>query len=210
MAKLKAPLLSFGASGQIAKSIVYFPWKGLNLAREYVIPSNPKTAGQTTQRSYMTDAVAAIHAAQALAADALDATDVIAYALYASVVQAATTWFNQACRLWIDVMVAGKTPVIYSNGTVSDPTHDSIDLVLTVNEETPSDLAAGKFYFGTTKTALLHSAVATVNAGVDVELVNEDLSAFLTAGVKYYWQFRPDAGDPCLGANSGIYHFVAT
>jgi len=30
MAKLKAPLLSFGASGAIAKAIVYFGWKGLN------------------------------------------------------------------------------------------------------------------------------------------------------------------------------------
>ena len=60
MAKLKAPLLSFGASGAIAKSLVYFPWKGLNVVREYVIPSNPKSTLQVTQRGYLAAAVAVI------------------------------------------------------------------------------------------------------------------------------------------------------
>ena len=54
MAKLKAPLLSLGASGAIGRSIVFFPWKGLDCAREYVIPSNPKSTGQLTQRGYLT------------------------------------------------------------------------------------------------------------------------------------------------------------
>ncbi|KKM06256.1 hypothetical protein LCGC14_1745880, partial [marine sediment metagenome] len=53
MAKLKGPLFSLGASGQIAKALVYFPWKGLNLVREHVVPSNPNTTGQVTQRGYM-------------------------------------------------------------------------------------------------------------------------------------------------------------
>src|SRR3972149_2455449 len=38
MAKLKAPLLSFGASGKLADTLVYFPWKGLAVVRSYVIP----------------------------------------------------------------------------------------------------------------------------------------------------------------------------
>src|SRR3989304_5419175 len=45
MAKLKAPLLSFGASGKLADTLVYFPWKGLAVVRSYVIPANPNTAG---------------------------------------------------------------------------------------------------------------------------------------------------------------------
>ncbi|GAI46981.1 unnamed protein product, partial [marine sediment metagenome] len=36
-----------------------------------------------------------------------------------------------------------------------------------------------------------------------------DLSAWMVAGTKYFWQFRPDTTDPCVGANSGIYYFVA-
>lgn len=209
MAKLKGPLFSLGASQQLGKTLVYFGWKGLDVVREYVIPSNPRTAAQTTQRGYVTAAVAAVHAAQALASNALDAADISAYALLASVVKAATTWFNQVVKLWIDCEILSDIPVIYSNGTISDPTTDSFDCIMTLNEETGSSLVAGKFYFGTSKTALIHSQAATVTAGVSVALTNTDLSAFLTAGVKYFMQFRPDAADPCEGADSGIYYFTA-
>jgi hypothetical protein len=54
MAKLTAPLLSLGASGQIANTLVTFNWKGLNCVRKYVIPSNPSTAAQVDQRDAMT------------------------------------------------------------------------------------------------------------------------------------------------------------
>lgn len=50
MAKTTAPLLSFGASGQIAKTQVYASWKGVPYARRHVIPANPKTASQTLTR----------------------------------------------------------------------------------------------------------------------------------------------------------------
>lgn len=209
MAKLKAPLLSLGASGQIAKSLVYFPWKGLNLVREYVIPSNPQTSGQTTQRSYVTAAVAAIHEAQAHAAQPMTSADQMAYAALASISFKIMTWFNMAVKLWVDVAVAAKTSIIYHEGVVSDKTCNSINISLQIIEETPSDLADGKFYFGTSKTNLIHSKTADVTAGDLVGITDEDCSAFLTAGFKYYWQFRPDTGDPCEGANSGIYNFLA-
>lgn len=50
MAKVRAPLLSMSASGQIAKTQVYASWKGVDYARKYVIPSNPKSSGQTETR----------------------------------------------------------------------------------------------------------------------------------------------------------------
>ncbi len=51
MAKPRAPLLSFGASGTIAKTLTYATWRGIDYVRERVTPQNPKTAGQTTTRS---------------------------------------------------------------------------------------------------------------------------------------------------------------
>lgn len=51
MSKTTAPLLSFGASGQIAKTQVYASWKGRAYARRYVIPSNPNTVDQQETRS---------------------------------------------------------------------------------------------------------------------------------------------------------------
>lgn len=51
MSKTIAPLLSFGASGAIAKTQVYSTWKGRAYARRYVIPANPNTAEQQLTRS---------------------------------------------------------------------------------------------------------------------------------------------------------------
>jgi len=59
MARVRTPLLSFGARGKLANTLVFFPWKGIDAVREYVIPTNPRTAAQTTQRGYMTDIVSA-------------------------------------------------------------------------------------------------------------------------------------------------------
>ena len=51
MAKVTAPLLSFGGLGTIAKTAVFSKWKGRPYVRQYVIPSNPQTAGQTLTRN---------------------------------------------------------------------------------------------------------------------------------------------------------------
>ncbi len=58
MAILKAPMFSFEARGQIAKSLVYMGWKGLKTVRQHVTPSNPRTPAQTTQRNSFTVMVA--------------------------------------------------------------------------------------------------------------------------------------------------------
>jgi len=54
MATVTAPLLSFGASGQIAKSQVYSTWKGRPYVRRHVTPSNPQTAEQYLTRNAFT------------------------------------------------------------------------------------------------------------------------------------------------------------
>lgn len=41
MAVIRGPMLSFGASGQFAKTMVMSKWKGRPYARSYVIPSHP-------------------------------------------------------------------------------------------------------------------------------------------------------------------------
>jgi len=51
MSKTTAPLLSFGASGQIAKTQVYSTWKGRAYARRYVVPANPNTLDQQETRN---------------------------------------------------------------------------------------------------------------------------------------------------------------
>jgi len=50
MAKTTAPLLGFGASGQIGKTMVYASWKGRGYSRRHVVPANPNTDGQKAIR----------------------------------------------------------------------------------------------------------------------------------------------------------------
>lgn len=210
MAKLKAPLFSFSASGKIADALVYFGWKGLNVVRQYVIPSNPKTAGQVTQRGYLSAAVAKIHESQAEAANPLGEADAMAYALLGSTRKTPRTWFNEAVKNWVDTKVAGKKPVIFSDGNCVDP--DGTDALLEIyqREETGSDLVAATFYYGTSKTALINSIAGVVTAGAKIDLTDASGISGLVAGTKYYWQLRANAADPCEGARSGIYSFVAT
>lgn len=95
MAKLKAPLMSFGASGQIAKAVVYFPWKGVNAAREYVVPFNPKSQAQRDQRDLMTNALTEWHGALYTAADS------IAWNRYAGILADIMSGFNAFVRTHI-------------------------------------------------------------------------------------------------------------
>jgi len=59
MARVRTPLLSFGARGKLANTLVFFPWKGIDAVREYVVPTNPKTAAQTAHRAIVTSVVSA-------------------------------------------------------------------------------------------------------------------------------------------------------
>lgn len=54
MAVVSGPLLSFSASGQIAKTQVYSRWKGRPYVRRLVIPSNPRSTEQTLTRNLFT------------------------------------------------------------------------------------------------------------------------------------------------------------
>lgn len=51
MAVVSGPLLSFSASGQIAKTQVYSRWKGRPYVRRLVTPSNPRSSEQTLTRN---------------------------------------------------------------------------------------------------------------------------------------------------------------
>lgn len=54
MARLIGPLFSLGASGAIGKALVFAEWKGIDYARQYVIPANPKSADQQEVRGVFT------------------------------------------------------------------------------------------------------------------------------------------------------------
>lgn len=51
MAKTTGPLLSFGATGQVGKTVVFGKWKGVGYVRTHVNPANPQTAEQSLTRN---------------------------------------------------------------------------------------------------------------------------------------------------------------
>ncbi|MBA7581612.1 hypothetical protein ES708_23518 [subsurface metagenome] len=203
MAKLKAPLMSLGASGALGKAIVFFNWKGLDVVREYVVPANPKTDPQNLQRGYMIACVTLIHAVQSVPVDPFDAGDVMAYSLLGSLEATPRTWFNTIVRQWLKQKVAGKIPAIYRNMSAVG---GSEKLTVTGRVEAESSaLESGKLYYGTSKSALVNSIDCTKDhLGTGKDIPN------LTAGVKYYVQFRALLPDTMIGSNSGILYGTPT
>ena len=56
MAKVDGPLFSLEARGKIADAIVFFPWKGRHVVRQWLKPTNPKS----TKQGYLRVALKAI------------------------------------------------------------------------------------------------------------------------------------------------------
>jgi hypothetical protein len=54
MAKITGPLISLGARGTIGKTAVYSSWRGRAYVRTRVVPANPRSADQTSQRNLFT------------------------------------------------------------------------------------------------------------------------------------------------------------
>lgn len=201
MAILKAPLLSLGASGKLADTLVFFPWKGLNVAREYVIPSNPKSTAQQTQRGWLTTAVSRVHIAMAKTTFALGTIDKSAYSLLGSLSATPRTWFNAVVKQFLDQTRLAKQSQVYRGGAVVETTGQ---LVLTLYQDDieVGGITAGSFYYGTSKTAML-SFVAGVIDGVAHTAIGT--IAALTNGTKYFVQFKPTVPANYIGNNSGIY-----
>lgn len=72
MAKVQGPLLSLEARGKIADAIVFFPWKGRHVVREWLKPANPQSGLQGTQRlicGALGRACSPVHTTSAIAVD---------------------------------------------------------------------------------------------------------------------------------------------
>lgn len=203
MAKLKAPLLSLGASGALGKAMVYFGWKGLDCVREYVVPANPKSDAQITHRGLLSEAVEHIHESEARAAGGLLAVDKTAYSLWGSIFPTPRTWFNQIVKGWLLAAVHGEHRQIFADATFTDPATTEITLEL---ENQTRPIEPGFMHCGTSKTNMPTKVAAT-----GVASIHTGVFTGLTKGVKYFFQFRPEVVlDSKNTAKSGIYHHVCT
>lgn len=174
MAKVKAPLFSFGARGQLGETLVYFPWKGIDVVRTYVIPANPQTAGQQAQRTKLENAVDDWHGI------GLDADDVTAQNRLATVLPTPMSGFNAFVRDHINIAISGETPDMGFDGGVSDAGSGTFDC--TIEEGGSAD--AADFVWGYSPTSLINTEGLS-------EAVNiwTSTGVAATAGARIYGRF---------------------
>lgn len=189
MAKVKGPLFSLDARGQIAKTLVFMGWKGIATVRKYVIPANPNTAAQQTQRGYFKDAVAEWHT------DGFSAIDVTAWNLYALALKVAQSGFNVCIKLKVDTKRLVKNWIKLVVCLITGITATGC----TVNISIASD-QTGKLYIGTSKTSMF-----TVFAGTFAVDKYTFIVTGLSALTTYYFYIKNTAANEY--ARTGIYTF---
>lgn len=189
MAKVKAPCFSFGARGQLGKALVFFGWKGIDCVREYVIPSNPNTADQQTQRGYLGAAVDDYHGI------GLDAVDVTALNRAALHDPRPMSGFNKFCSDHIAIAVAGETPNMGFDGSLADDADDTFSGA--IEEDGAAD--GVDMIWGTSPTSLINTS-----AGVEGVNIWDCTPADNVAGQTIYARFLVKLGAALIG-QTGIY-----
>jgi len=177
MAKVQLPLGSFVARGQIGKAFVYFPWKGIACVRMFVVPANPNTSGQQTQRGFFTSAVDEYHAA------GYNELDLTAWRLLAAQATSPLTYFNVVVREHVDALVAGLTWNSLHGGVITNVVADCFDFEINCDED---NLA--KLFFGTTPGYMPNEIIGSWLAGVwTFSVIN------LSPSTKYYFYVKNTA-----------------
>lgn len=189
MAKVKGPLFSLEAKGQIAKTLVYMGWKGLDTVRQYVIPTNPNTAKQQTQRGYFSDAVSTYQTT------AFQPEDISAWNLLALAQKKVASGFNMFTSYFVKAKVASETFTPLANIQVSaiTATGATISVDLSADKTT-------KIYYGTSKTNMRNAADLVFS----VDSAEVSLTGLSASTIYYFYLINTAVGE---AGRSGIYSF---
>jgi len=169
MAKVRTPLLSIDASGQLGKSLVFLRWKGIRDVRKYVIPANPRTNLQQAQRSRFQLAVQAWHSV------GMTGTDKEAWGRYSSVSGRIQSGFNAFVQWFVKTKLQNKIPLSINSINF---TQSGNNLNITGASNLDGPITA---YVGTSKTLFPIVATGNVQEGV-INITVQNLSP----GVQYY------------------------
>jgi len=170
MAKVKGPLMSLDARGQIGKALVFMGWKGLQDVRQHVVPANPKSTQQTTQRGYVTTAVGLWHSV------AFNTADKTAFTEWAAAAASPMSGVNKFVSAVVLALKAAHTWNSIYGLVVSD-----------IEAETFHIAATGKT--GDTYTGKIGLTPSTMNTTFEVTNTDGALAAdpdTLVANTVYY------------------------
>ncbi len=107
MAKVDGPLLSLEARGKIADAIVFFPWKGRHVVRQWLKPAQPNT----TLQGYVRSAIYAIGkwVKQVFSTSQDNAVNSKVYSLNTVAVPAGTNWNAWIAEQFLNLNVSAGT-----------------------------------------------------------------------------------------------------
>jgi hypothetical protein len=105
MAKVEGPLMSIEARGKLADSIVFFPWKGRHVVRQWLKPTQPESTLQGYARAAVFMIGKAIKKIKAVSKG--DAVNSKVYAGFTAIAPDGMNWNAEAARLWLDLMQVG-------------------------------------------------------------------------------------------------------
>jgi hypothetical protein len=193
MAKVNGALFSLGARGKFAKTMVYMSWKGIDDVRQYVIPANPKTAAQTTQRGHLAYAVEEYKSLP------FNTIDKQALSIWASTEARPMSGFNKFIKEEIDMLIKGWTPNPAYKFAVTSNSGGSIsfDVELKTAMNCKVKYGTGLAYMTETESLSVKSGQTKVYEGT--------LSG-LTPGSAVYIQVVTQSGDNEIV--SGIYKVI--
>jgi len=196
MAKLKAPLLSLGATGKLASTLVFSTWKGLKTAREYVVPANPQSAAQTTQRTLFADMVASWRNYFT------DATMRTAWNLAAQVGSKVQSGFNAAISAMTQIAASDPDASFAQSAAAVGAASQNVAWTMKNVDDGATGDESGDFevWVGTAPDSLLLNGTAAISGGT---ITSADLG---DEGDVVYAQIRKD-GHPRSGI--GVYTLLA-
>jgi len=107
MAKVSGPLFSLEARGKIADSVVYFPWKGRHVVRQWLKPTNKKS----TLQGYVRAALKAIglEIAEIWCIANKDTADAKLYSINTEKVTAGMNWNAFHAKGFLDLLQSAGT-----------------------------------------------------------------------------------------------------
>jgi len=123
MAKVDGPLFSLEARGKIADAMVFFPWKGRHVVRQWLKPTNP----QSTLQGYVRAALKSISkfVGKILCVAKGSALDSLLYVAATSSVDAGLNWNAWLAQGFLDALQSGNSFNTDSfNGYISEYSTD--------------------------------------------------------------------------------------
>ena len=150
MAKVDGPLLSIEARGKIADALVYFPWKGRHVVRQWLKPTNP----QSTLQGYLRAAMKAVGKAikQIVSKSQGGALDSKVYTLATSSVPAGLNWNAWLGQGYLDGLQSAGTfkTASFTADIVAYSSLNTTDLAAWASNATTLGMADFAFEYGYT------------------------------------------------------------